>query len=109
MPGVNGHEDGVVFVHAGSPISSFEPAIRFERSFGFWAILGSFCLFLGKGPGNTLLTWTLVKVVAALSPRLGMKAIVTATTLTISHQTMGSRRVLLLFISTSLGRITAPS
>src|SRR3989442_11165905 len=101
MPGVNGHEEGVALVHAGRPISSFEPAMRFKGSVGFCARLGSFCLFMGKGPGNTRLTWTLVKVGTALNPKLGMKVTVTATTLTISHRAMGSRRVLFL-ISASL-------
>src|SRR5713101_9089224 len=27
---------------------------------GFWARLGSFCLCVGKGPGNAAFTWTLV-------------------------------------------------
>ena len=34
--------------------------MRFEGFFGFWARLGSFCLLVGNGQGNTWLTWTLV-------------------------------------------------
>jgi hypothetical protein len=60
MPFTNGHEDGVVLVQAGSPISSLEPAMRLSALVGFCARLGSFCLLIGKGPENVWLTCTFV-------------------------------------------------
>src|SRR5260370_19669822 len=82
MTAVNGAGEGVVFVQGGKPISSFEPAMRFNEFFGFCARLGSFCLFLGNGPGNTALTWTLTETgggeVSALAGRTATKAIARA-------------------------------
>src|SRR5712692_2335264 len=75
MPATNGQDEGVVLVQAGSPISSFDPAIRLREFVGFWARLGSFCLLVGNGPGKTWLTWTFdTDVACAAGPRTTIAA-----------------------------------
>src|SRR5439155_8077713 len=51
IPGTTGQDDGKVSVQGGSAISSPEPTMMFSGFVGFWAMLGSACLFVGKGPG----------------------------------------------------------
>src|SRR5437870_10106502 len=78
MPGTTGQEDGYVSVQGGSAISSPDPTMTFRGFVGFWAMLGSACLFVGNGPENGAFTCRSVDV----TPRRVMAIELGATAMT---------------------------
>ena len=68
-------------MHGGSAISSPEPTMMLRGFVGFWAMLGSACLFVGNGPALGTFTCSSVEVVEGLAREGGISATTVAKTM----------------------------